>query len=136
MIWSYSFSYPLLSAHTSSIRWIRSVRLACWTHFSTTLEANLCWDRARILPRTAPIIRVLSSCKTNKQSIKKFFQESFHKNQRGRLRYIAQCIGRIMYYVNKKRLHIFSAWKKILSKWENYLDTTMDFFEWPHFVGI
>ena len=50
-----------VSAHTSSIKWIRSVRLACWTHFSTTLDANLCWDKDRTLPRTALIIWVLSS---------------------------------------------------------------------------
>ena len=54
------------SAHTSSIKWILSVRLACWTHFSTTLEANLCWDKAKTLPRTVEMIMVLSSCKKRK----------------------------------------------------------------------
>ena len=54
-------AYPLFSAQTSSIRWIRSVRLACWTHFSTTFEANLCCDNARTLPRTALMIIALSS---------------------------------------------------------------------------
>ena len=54
-------TYPLFSAQTSSIRWIRSVRLACWTHFSTTFEANLCCDSARTLPRTALMIKALSS---------------------------------------------------------------------------
>ena len=37
---------------TSSIRTAFSILVAFWTHFSTTLLANLCWDRWRTLPLT------------------------------------------------------------------------------------
>ena len=48
---------------TSSMRTALSCLLACWTHFSTTLDANLCWDRERTLPATAVTILLLSSWK-------------------------------------------------------------------------
>ena len=63
-------TYVTFSAQTSSIKWILSVRLACWTHFSTTLDANLCWDKDRTLPRTALIIWVLSSWNWRKLFLK------------------------------------------------------------------
>ena len=37
---------------TSSISTAFSILVAFWTHFSTTLLANLCWDRWSTLPRT------------------------------------------------------------------------------------
>ena len=70
-------TYVTFSAQTSSIKWILSVRLACWTHFSTTLDANLCWDKDRTLPRTALIIWVLSSWNWNKKFFFKFCDSHF-----------------------------------------------------------
>ena len=70
-------TYVTFSAQTSSIKWILSVRLACWTHFSTTLDANLCWDKDRTLPRTALIIWVLSSWNWNKIFFFKFCDSHF-----------------------------------------------------------
>ena len=46
---------------TSSIRLALSDRVACETHFSTTLDANLCCDSDSTLPFTAVTIRNLSS---------------------------------------------------------------------------
>lgn len=39
----------------------RSPRMACVTHFSTTFDANLCWDNSSTLPRTLFIKMDLSS---------------------------------------------------------------------------
>lgn len=38
--------------HTSSISMLRSARVACVTHFSTTLDANLCCESVKTLPST------------------------------------------------------------------------------------
>ena len=46
---------------TSSIRTALSARVAWVTHFSTTFDANLCWESCSTLPRTAATIRDLSS---------------------------------------------------------------------------
>jgi len=51
-----------LKVQTSSIRPVRSPRVAWVTHFSTTFEANLCCDSTRTLPRTLFIRMDLSSC--------------------------------------------------------------------------
>lgn len=54
-------TYLSLNPQTSSISIARSALVACVTHFSTTFEANLCCDKARTLPLTAPISSDLSS---------------------------------------------------------------------------
>lgn len=51
-----------LKPQTSSISMDRSLRVAWVTHFSTTLDANLCCDRVKTLPRTEHINLDLSSC--------------------------------------------------------------------------
>lgn len=50
-----------LNPQSSSISNARSLRVACVTHFSTTLEANLCCDSCSTLPRTAATSRDRSS---------------------------------------------------------------------------
>ena len=72
---------------------------------------------------------LLGSCppakQTNNQS-KSFSNKSFHKNQRGRLSYTAQCIGRIVYYLNKKtRLFTLHEKKK------SHLSEKMSFLTFP-----
>lgn len=54
-------TYLSLNVQTSSINAVRSDRVACVTHFSTTLEANLCCDKTKTLPRTLFIKMDLSS---------------------------------------------------------------------------
>jgi len=54
-------TYLSLKLQTSSMRKDRSARVAWVTHFSTTLEANLCCDNTSTFPRTDKIICVLSS---------------------------------------------------------------------------
>lgn len=54
-------SYLSLNVHTSSISPVRSPRVACVTHFSTTFEANLCCDNTKTFPRTLAISIDLSS---------------------------------------------------------------------------
>ena len=48
---------------TSSMRTARSFLFAYCTHFSTTFDANLCWDKGKTFPVTADTIRDLFSCK-------------------------------------------------------------------------
>lgn len=58
----YLATYLSLKPQTSSINMDRSLRVACVTHFSTTFDANLCWDSVNTLPRTEHINLDLSSC--------------------------------------------------------------------------
>lgn len=63
-------TYLSLNPHTSSIRRALSARVACVTHFSTTLLANLCWLKASTFPLTLLINWDLSSglpCSAQKQ---------------------------------------------------------------------
>ena len=51
-MWRGELGVSEFAVQTSSINTALSALFAFWTHFSTTLLANLCWDRWRTLPRT------------------------------------------------------------------------------------
>lgn len=68
-----SSTHLSLNMQTSSISMLRSARVACVTHFSTTFEANLCCESVSTLPNTDLMSVDLSSgfpCSVNEIKIK------------------------------------------------------------------
>ena len=67
-----SSTHLSLNMQTSSISMLRSARVACVTHFSTTFEANLCCESVSTLPKTDLMSVDLSSgfpCSANESRL-------------------------------------------------------------------